>query len=181
MLPGMSPSHAVFRHVLDSPLGVLTLLASPRGLCGVRFPGGVPEADDAPFGGCLGEAAAQFRAYFAGTLRAFDLPLDPLGTPFQLAAWEVLRAIPFGTTITYGEQACRLGDGRKARAVGAANGRNPLPIVVPCHRVIGGDGTLVGFAAGTETKAWLLHHEGAWLLRHGGIAAAAPRASRRAR
>ncbi len=85
--------------------------------------------------------------------------MAPLGTPFQLTAWWGLATIPFGTTVSYGEQARRIGLAGKARAVGAANGRNPLPIVLPCHRVIGSDGRLVGFGGGLETKAWLLHHE----------------------
>ena len=91
--------------------------------------------------------------------RTFDLPLDPQGTPFQLSAWRGLTTIPYGETVSYGEQAARIGLPGKARAIGAANGRNPLPIVVPCHRVVGSDGSLVGFGGGLETKAWLLHHE----------------------
>ena len=104
-------------------------------------------------------AVAQLEEYFAGTRMDFDLPLDPEGTPFQRDVWRVLRTIPYGETISYGEQARRLGDARKARAVGAANGRNPLGIIVPCHRVIGGDGSLTGFAAGVDTKRALLDHE----------------------
>lgn len=107
----------------------------------------------------LRTAADQLGEYFAGARKAFDVPLDPRGTAFQLAAWEVLRGIPFATTISYGEQARRLGDPRKARAVGAANARNPIPIIIPCHRVIGADGSLTGFAAGVDHKAWLLGHE----------------------
>lgn len=101
----------------------------------------------------------QLEEYFAGTRTEFDLPLDPHGTPFQHDVWKILCTIPYGTTISYGEQARRLGDARKARAVGAANGRNPIGIIVPCHRVIGGDGSLTGFAAGVETKQALLAHE----------------------
>ena len=161
---------------VDSPLGRLTLLAGPHGLREVRFPGepqnarrlGAGEADHAGDAGpgrvdpvaCLGEAARQLAEYFAGSRTVFELPLDPVGTPFQRAAWGVLRTIPFGRAISYGEQAARLGAPNKARAVGAANGRNPLAIVVPCHRVVGSDGSLVGFAAGTAVKAWLLRHEG---------------------
>jgi len=155
---------------IDSPLGPLVVVASPHGLRAVHWPGAHPGTGGDPRPGDVGSgddaanavlraAAAQLTAYFAGALTDFDLPLDPVGTPFQAAAWEILRGIPFGTTISYAEQARRLGDARKARAVGAANGRNPLPIVVPCHRVIGTSGALVGFAAGTETKAWLLRHE----------------------
>ena len=87
------------------------------------------------------------------------MPLDPHGTAFQLAAWKLLRTIPFGETVSYGEQARTMGDVRKARAVGAANGRNPLSIIVPCHRVVGSDGSLTGFGGGIEAKAWLLDHE----------------------
>jgi len=107
----------------------------------------------------LAAAAVQLAEDFAGDRREFDLPLDPVGTEFQLAAWAALRTIPYGTTISYGEQAARMGDRRKARAVGAANGRNPLSIVVPCHRVVGASGSLTGFAGGVATKAWLLDHE----------------------
>lgn len=97
--------------------------------------------------------------YFAGRRQRFDLPLDPAGTAFQLAAWQVLRSIGYGQTITYGEQARRLGDPAKARAVGAANARNPLSIVVPCHRVVGASGALTGFAGGVDAKHWLLEFE----------------------
>jgi len=109
----------------------------------------------------LRASVRQLEEYFSGLRTTFDLPLDPPGTPFQRAAWEILRAIPFGHTMTYGEQAQRLGGANKARAVGAANGRNPVSIIVPCHRVIGADGSLTGFAAGVERKAWLLRHEAA--------------------
>ena len=163
---------------LATPVGELTLIASGQGLRAVRWPGealgsavdrrlslrdSVPEPTarvDAP-AAILRAAAAQLRDYFAGVRTSFDLPLAPTGTPFQRTAWEVLRGIPFGTTISYGEQARRLGDPLKARAVGAANGRNPIPIIVPCHRVIGADGSLTGFSAGVERKAWLLRHEAA--------------------
>jgi methylated-DNA-[protein]-cysteine S-methyltransferase len=107
----------------------------------------------------LVSTARQLDEYFAGTRQEFDLPLDPVGTAFQRQAWAVLRTIPFGERISYGEQARRLGDAHKARAAGAANGRNPISIVVPCHRVVGADGSLTGFAAGTDRKAWLLDHE----------------------
>lgn len=151
-------------------MGGLELLASDRGLTGVVFPPGAMDPWGESPGGCLGDAAAQLQEYFAGERTTFDLPLDPVGTSFQLAVWEVLRTIPFGETISYGEQARRLGDRRKARAVGAANGRNPLPIVVPCHRVIGADGRLVGFSSGLDAKRWLLAHE----RRPGGVTFPAP-------
>ena len=104
-------------------------------------------------------AAGQLTAYFAGELRDFSLPLRAGGTAFQQSVWAALRAIPFGATISYGELACRIGQPSAARAVGAANGANPLPIVVPCHRVIGADNSLTGFGGGLETKRFLLTHE----------------------
>ena len=107
----------------------------------------------------LSAARLQLEEYFRAERTEFDLPLDPMGTPFQLSVWQVLRTIPYGETITYGEQARRLGDPNKARAAGAANGKNPLSIVVPCHRVIGANGSLTGFAGGLGAKDWLLRHE----------------------
>jgi len=160
---------------IPSPLGPLTLVATPAGLRAVSWHAGAKTTPSATVGRgaraavdratvdraerVARAAADQLAAYFAGERTAFDLPLDPVGTPFQRRAWGVLHTIPFGATISYAEQARRLGDPRKARAVGGANGRNPLPIVVPCHRVIGSGGALVGFAAGIRTKAWLLRHE----------------------
>ncbi|MGD9704338.1 MAG: methylated-DNA--[protein]-cysteine S-methyltransferase [Acidimicrobiia bacterium] len=154
------------RTTIETPVGDLTLVASDAGLRAVLWQldgeAGVPETGDAvddPGHPVLRATAAQLGEYFAGTRTDFDLPLDPHGTPFQQKAWEALRAIPYGETISYGEQARRLGAPTAMRAVGAANGRNPIPIIVPCHRVIGSNGSLTGFAAGIETKAWLLRHE----------------------
>lgn len=150
---------------VDSPVGVLTLVASEAGLRALLWP------DDDPKRVRLDDAAAdrdhpvlvvaidQLEEYFAGTRQDFDVSLDPIGTDFQQSAWQALRAIPYGTTVSYGEQAAQMGDRRKARAVGAANGRNPISIIVPCHRVVGASGALTGFAGGVETKAWLLDHE----------------------
>jgi methylated-DNA-[protein]-cysteine S-methyltransferase len=107
----------------------------------------------------LEEACCQLDDYFAGRRTSFDLPLDLQGTPFQQDAWRALAEIPFGETRTYAQQAGRLGRPSASRAVGAANGRNPLSIVLPCHRVVGSDGSLTGFAGGLETKRWLLEHE----------------------
>ena len=145
-----------------SPIGPLRLVASPNGLRRIDFsPLSAPDpewvAESTPV---LDEVTRQLNEYFAGTRRSFDLPLEPSGTDFQQSVWKVLRGIPFGQTISYGEQARRLGDAKKARAVGSANGRNPLPIVVPCHRVIGTNGSLTGFAGGMDAKKWLLTHEG---------------------
>jgi methylated-DNA-[protein]-cysteine S-methyltransferase len=154
---------------IASPTGDLTIFASATGIRSIRWGHeAAAEAErcsrsaspaPAPVAAVLDRAADQLREYFTGERTEFDLPLDPRGTPFQLAAWEALRTIPYGRTVTYAEQAARLGDARKARAVGAANGRNPIPIVVPCHRVIGADGSLTGFAGGLENKARLLDLE----------------------
>lgn len=147
---------------LATPIGDLRLVASPNGLRRIDLPpAGEPEStwveESTPI---LAEVVRQLTEYFAGDRRTFDLPLEPEGTDFQLSVWTVLRVIPFGQTISYGEQARRLGDANKARAVGSANGRNPLPIVVPCHRVVGADGSLTGFSGGVDAKRWLLEHEG---------------------
>jgi methylated-DNA-[protein]-cysteine S-methyltransferase len=154
------------RTTIDSPVGELTLIASDAGLRAVlwqddrvtRVPLPSDIVDD-PGHHVLRAAATQLGEYFAGTRTEFDLPLAPEGTPFQQKSWEALRAIPYGETISYGEQARRLGSPSAVRAVGAANGRNPISIIVPCHRVIGSNGSLTGFAAGLEAKAWLLRHE----------------------
>jgi len=145
-----------------SPIGVLTLVASDAGLQGVWWPEDARAPDlgerdpDHPV---LQQARRELDEYFSGRRTQFDVPLDPIGTDFQRAAWEVLRTIPYGRTINYGEQARRLGDPAKARAVGAANGRNPISIIVPCHRVVGASGALTGFAGGVDTKGWLLDFE----------------------
>jgi len=107
----------------------------------------------------LKQAARQLDEYFAGDRREFSVPLDLIGTAFQISVWRSLEAIPFGDTLTYGEIAAQLGKPEASRAVGAANGRNPISIIVPCHRVVGANGSLVGFAGGVEKKAWLLGHE----------------------
>jgi methylated-DNA-[protein]-cysteine S-methyltransferase len=105
------------------------------------------------------EVESQLDAYFAGELRAFDMPLAPAGTPFQRAVWELLLAIPFGETASYGELARQLGKPNGSRAVGLANGSNPISIIIPCHRVIGSTGSLTGYGGGLPRKAWLLAHE----------------------
>jgi methylated-DNA-[protein]-cysteine S-methyltransferase len=150
-----------------TPLGELTLVASLRGLRGILWEGQSPPGTEPAHGreDVLDAAARQLEAYFAGELRRFDLPLDLAGTEFQLAAWRALADIPYGTTISYGEQARRLGRPRAVRAVGAANGRNPLPIVLPCHRLVGADGSLVGFGGGLARKRLLLEHEAQFAAR----------------
>ena len=141
---------------ISTPIGPLTLREQDGALCAVTLAG---DALSAPATPLLTEAARQLNAYFTGTLKVFDLPLRPTGTAFQLRCWEVLRAIPYGQAISYGEQARRIGNPRAARAVGGANHHNPLLIVIPCHRVIGAKGALTGFGCGVDVKAWLLAHE----------------------
>lgn len=149
--------------VTGSPLGEIVVAWSPAGLRRLWFVGGdaawAPPADwrcqrDAAFG-----AGLQLEAYFAGRLARFDLPLDARGTDFQRRVWEELRRIPFGHTATYGQVAERLGRSGAARAVGGANHRNPLAVVVPCHRVVGADGSLTGYAGGLRFKQFLLDLE----------------------
>lgn len=158
-------SSQVFSTVVDSPVGELTIVASDAGLRAILWPDDDPsrvrlgETIEDPAHPVVAAAAGQLAEYFDGQRTEFDVPLDPVGTEFQRAAWTALCSIPYGTTVSYGEQAARMGDRRKARAVGAANGRNPISIVVPCHRVVGANGALTGFAGGTDTKAWLLAHE----------------------
>ncbi|HEX3090402.1 MAG TPA: methylated-DNA--[protein]-cysteine S-methyltransferase [Ilumatobacteraceae bacterium] len=152
---------------MDSPVGPLRLVASERGMRAILWGAEDVErvasinADELVEGTTpiLEQAVSELEEYFDGTRREFDMPLDPVGTPFQQSAWMILRTIPYGQTISYGQQALQLGDPNKARAVGAANGKNPLSIVVPCHRVIGSTGHLTGFAAGLDVKSWLLDHE----------------------
>ena len=154
------------RTVTESPIGELTILATDDAVVAIHFGDdrtvGTPAvAVDLPAGEhpVLDETVRQLDEYFAGDRLEFDLPLQPNGTPFQREAWTALTTIPYGETISYGEQARRLGDRNKSRAVGAANGKNPIPIVVPCHRVVGANGHLTGFGGGLGIKAWLLDHE----------------------
>ena len=175
------------RTQMDSPLGTLTLVASDDGLRAVMWPEAdviedepiedepVDQAaveddpvDEAavedeliedPTHPVLVAAVAQLEEYFDGKRTDFDLPLDLVGTNFQVACWLALDEIPFGETRTYGEQATSVGRPTATRAVGAANGRNPVSIVLPCHRVIGADGSLTGFGGGLDAKRWLLDHE----------------------
>ena len=143
-----------------SPVGDLLLLAreDDQALAGLYLYG-EPQRDwrraEEPFA----TVHEQLDAYFAGELEAFDLPLAPAGTAFQLRVWDELQRIPFGETISYTRLADRIGNPRTVRAVGLANGRNPISIIVPCHRVIGADGSLVGYGGGLERKRWLLEHE----------------------
>ena len=167
--PSLGTAEGVRRTTMASPVGQLTLYAGERGLRAVLWPGEadafgldvsemIASSSDAA-SGVLRAAVGQLNEYFAGTRRQFDVALDPQGSEFQQAAWKVLSGIAYGTTITYAEQARRMGDVNKSRAVGGANGRNPISIIVPCHRVVGADGTLTGYAGGVEAKRWLLQHE----------------------
>ncbi len=145
---------------LETPVGTLTLVAGDRGLRSVLFPGEPPpEGAAAGPHPLLAAAERQLREYFTGRRTAFDLPIELVGTGFQQQAWLALPSIPYGTTISYGEQSRRLGRPNAARAVGAANGRNPLSIVLPCHRVVGADGALTGYGGGLDAKRALLDHE----------------------
>jgi methylated-DNA-[protein]-cysteine S-methyltransferase len=147
----------------DSPVGRLLLAGDPEGLTLISFPSGSRMHRPAPGwqrdDGALATAIAELGEYFGGTRRTFSLRLRPTGTAFQKTVWTALREIPFGATLSYGELARRIGQPAAARAVGAANGANPLPIVVPCHRVIGADHSLTGFGGGLATKRFLLAHE----------------------
>ena len=153
--------------VMESPVGELLLTATDEGLAGVRFephgdrPGGGWRRDPA----ALGPAREQLEAYFDGRLTEFTLPLAPRGTPFQRAVWKAIAGVGFGRTIPYAELARRAGSPGSARAVGAATGRNPIGIIVPCHRIVGSNGALTGYAGGLAKKRALLALEGLNLLR----------------
>ena len=149
-----------------SPVGTLTLVASNEGLRAILWPGDKPgrvrfgeDLREDPDQALLRQTRAQLDGYFAGERIQFDLSLDPAGTAFQMDVWEALKRIPFGATMSYGELAAEIGKPGSARAVGAAVGRNPISIVVPCHRVLGKDGKLTGFAGGLSAKTCLLNLE----------------------
>ena len=155
---------------LVTPLGTLTMSADPLGLCGLSFPGetvanasGRQVAISAEPLFC--EAEKQIIAYLAGDLQYFDLPLSIHGTPFRRQVWQQLRTIPYGRTRSYSELAADLGDRRKARAVGGAAGANPLALVIPCHRLIGANGSLTGFGGGLALKQILLELEGGSMVQ----------------
>ncbi len=164
--PSATPSDELRAATMGSPVGELRIVASNDGVRAVLWPDDDPERVPVPSlvasdesHNVLAQARQELEEYFAGERQQFDVPLDPAGTAFQREAWIALRGIPYGETVSYGEQAERMGDKNKARAVGAANGRNPISIIVPCHRVVGSNGSLTGFAGGLEAKRWLLAHE----------------------
>ena len=151
---------------LDSPIGRLAILADRKGITEIRFPNNsqplsLVEAPASAKGEeWLGLAIEQLNAYFDGSLKVFDLPLNINGSDFQKKTWAQLQKIAHGSTASYGEIASAMGKPKAARAVGMANNKNPIPIIIPCHRIIGSNGSLTGFAGGLDTKRWLLKHEG---------------------
>lgn len=165
-----TPPTSVHVGRVETPVGPLLVASDAAGLRAVRFAdaegdagalaAGLAASLGAELASGVPEACAALRAYVEGDLAAIDgLPVAPVGTPFQHRVWRVLRGIPAGTTTTYGEIARGLGSPGSSRAVGLANGANPIAVVIPCHRVVAGDGTLHGYAAGLDRKRWLLDHE----------------------
>jgi methylated-DNA-[protein]-cysteine S-methyltransferase len=148
---------------IDSPIGALMLVGDGTRFRGLHFVEGrrrrEPDRAWVRDAASFADAERQIAEYFAGTRRVFDLPLDAGGTPFQRAVWSALERIPYGETISYGELARRIGNPRAVRAVGLANGSNPIALIIPCHRVIGADGALVGYGGGIERKTFLLDFE----------------------
>ncbi len=157
----------IYQHkIIKSPVGLITLIASEKALVSLLWPSSsakleLPEKTIKKENSILTATTTQLEEYFAGKRKIFDLPLDPQGTEFQKLVWQQLAKIPYGKFISYGEQARRLGRPKAARAVGAANGKNPISIIIPCHRVLGASGTLTGYAGGLEVKQRLLRLEGA--------------------
>lgn len=150
-------------HVFSTPLGDMLACESDTGLCGLYFlpqkHGKMPEPARQVRSPLLDAVEAQMQAYFAGTLKVFDVPLAPVGTDFQQTVWQALLALPYGQTISYQQLADRLGKPSATRAVANAVGRNPVSIIIPCHRIIGSNGKLTGYAGGVDKKAWMLDME----------------------
>lgn len=166
--------HTMHYTLIPSPLGTLLLAGRDGNLERLEFCDAQarrPPPEWVRCDGAFAPVAVQLGEYFAGRRRRFDVPLRPTGTPFQLAVLEALRTIPYGETKSYGDIARQIGRPRAVRAVGMANGRNPLPIVIPCHRVIGADGSLTGFGGGLKAKRHLLALEGAaaWKRANGSL------------
>lgn len=157
------PQHATCSREIDSPVGKLMLFATKKGLAGLFFGHRLPEVDcppDDPENPHLNAAESQLGEYFAKTRSSFEISFDRRGTAFQESIWKQLSKIPFGETCSYGDIAKRIGNPKSVRAVGLANGSNPISIIVPCHRVIGANGSLTGFGGGLDIKHKLLTHEG---------------------
>lgn len=154
--------------VYESPLGRLRLVGQHGFLTGVYFDDHVDgpqiSEDTRELPEAFHHVMSQLDEYFAGDRQVFDLPMRPVGSAFQQRVWAGLLEIDFGTTLSYGDLAGRLGDRKASRAVGRANGKNPISIIVPCHRVVGADGSLTGYGGGLDRKLWLLRHEGALLV-----------------
>ena len=165
-MPARTQQHDISWTHLDSPIGRLTIFADGEGITEIRFPNNstplspANELASAQDNHYLTLTIEQLTAYFEGRLKVFDLPLSLRGTDFQRSVWAQLQKVAHGTTASYGEIASAIGKPKAARAVGMANNKNKIPIVIPCHRIIGSDGSLAGFAGGLDTKRWLLEHEG---------------------
>ena len=154
------------RRTCEAPFGVVTVIGSNFGIRFVMFSNDAHpkpleklHISDTDIHDSVNDAVTQLDEYFAGSRRDFELPLDLQGTEFQVAAWNALVEIPYGRTASYGQQAASIGRPKAVRAIGGANGRNPVAIVLPCHRIVGADGSLTGFGGGIEVKKWLLDHE----------------------
>ena len=154
------------RRTCEAPFGVVTVIGSNFGIRFVMFSNDAHpkpleklHISDTDIHDSVNDAVTQLDEYFAGSRRDFELPLDLQGTEFQVAAWNALAEIPYGGTASYGQQATSIGRPKAVRAIGGANGRNPVAIVLPCHRIVGADGSLTGFGGGIEVKKWLLDHE----------------------
>jgi methylated-DNA-[protein]-cysteine S-methyltransferase len=154
------------RRTYEAPFGVVTVVGSDLGIRFVMFsndahpkPLEMLHISDIEIHVSVNDAITQLEEYFAGSRLDFELPLDLQGTEFQVAAWNALAEIPYGRTASYGQQAASIGRSKAVRAIGGANGRNPVAIVLPCHRIVGADGSLTGFGGGIEVKKWLLDHE----------------------
>jgi methylated-DNA-[protein]-cysteine S-methyltransferase len=154
------------RRTCEAPFGVVTVVGSDLGIRFVMFsndahpkPLEMLHISEIEIHESVNDAITQLEEYFAGSRHDFELPLDLQGTEFQIAAWNALAEIPYGRTASYGQQAASIGRPKAVRAIGGANGRNPVAIVLPCHRIVGADGSLTGFGGGIEVKKWLLDHE----------------------
>ncbi len=158
--------HDEWYETFDSPIGPLLVTCNEAGITACRMGATRAGSRSHPL---LARAGEQLSEYFAGRRQAFDLPLAARGTGFQQSVWRALTAIPYGVTRSYGEIAAEVGSPKASRAVGAANGRNPIAVIVPCHRVIGADGSLTGFGGGLDRKRWLLEHERASAVAQSGV------------
>jgi methylated-DNA-[protein]-cysteine S-methyltransferase len=146
-------------YILETEIGHIEIKGTAASLCSIQFLETTSETLTSKIPPCLKTIVSQLQEYFAGTRTEFDVKLSPDGTAFQKKVWEQLQTIPFGKTVSYQKMANDLGDPKVIRAAASANGKNPIPIVIPCHRVISSDGSLTGYASGLHRKKWLLEHE----------------------